>query len=101
MPKPIELHPAAVREAALAFRWYSSRSARAAERFADALDRAICQVQERPESFPLHSAGTKRCLLSRYPYLVVFRELDDRVQVIAVAHGGADRGTGNGGSDSL
>jgi plasmid stabilization system protein ParE len=87
MPKPIELHPAAVREAAQAFRWYASRSARAAERFVLALDRAIDQVQERPESFPLHQAGTKRCLLARYPYLVVFRELTDRIQVIAIAHG--------------
>jgi plasmid stabilization system protein ParE len=87
MPKSIELHPAATREAAQAFQWYASRSARAAERFADALDRAIGQVQERPQSFPLHLAGTRRCLLSRYPYLVVFRELDDRIQVIAVAHG--------------
>jgi toxin ParE1/3/4 len=87
MPKPIELHPAAVREAAQAFRWYSKRSARAAERFADALDRVIGQVQERPESFPTHLAGTRRCLLSRYPYLVVFRELGNRIQVIAVAHG--------------
>uniref|UniRef100_E6Q016 Plasmid stabilization system protein n=1 Tax=mine drainage metagenome TaxID=410659 RepID=E6Q016_9ZZZZ len=32
-------------------------------------------------------AGTRRKLLDRYPYFVVFREESEAIQVIAVAHG--------------
>jgi hypothetical protein len=31
--------------------------------------------------------GTRRYLLKRYPYAVIYRELDDLIWVVAVAHG--------------
>jgi plasmid stabilization system protein ParE len=51
------------------------------------LDVAMASIGERPGSFAAHLKGTRRCLLRRYPYLVVFRELDDQIQVVAIAHG--------------
>jgi|SRR5688572_214250 plasmid stabilization system protein ParE len=87
MPKRVELHPAAVRESAAAYRWYAERNSLAAERFVAELDRAIERISQRPASFPKHLAGTRRSVLSRYPYLVVFQETDDVIRVIAVAHG--------------
>jgi plasmid stabilization system protein ParE len=87
MPKPVKLHPAAMIEAAAARAWYAQRSTRAAQRFDDELHRAITRMAERPESFPVYLANTRRCLLKRYPFLLVFRELPDRLQVLAVAHG--------------
>jgi plasmid stabilization system protein ParE len=85
--KPVEFHPLAVREAAEAFGWYAARNESVAERFADELDRAVAAIATRPQSFPPHLAGTRRCVLGRYPYLVVFRELDTAIQVVSVAHG--------------
>ena len=83
----VEFHPAAVREAAEAYRWYAQRSERAAERFLAELDRAVLEVSSTPERFSEHLLGTRRFLFRRFPYLLVYRVLAEQVQVIAVAHG--------------
>ena len=101
MPKPIKFHPSAVREAGAAYRWYAARSERAAEQFADALERAVAQVAERPDSFPGHLANTKRCLLTRYPFLVVFQELADAIEVIGLPTAVGGRGTGRDASNEV
>jgi toxin ParE1/3/4 len=51
------------------------------------LKEAYDAIAERRLSFPEYLAGTRRALLRRYPYLVVFRELPDCIQVFAIAHG--------------
>ena len=83
---PAWVHPEAIAEARAARRWYESRSAEAAEAFVAELDVALEKVSEVPRSWPLYLAGTRRYLLRRFPFFVVFRETDDRVQIVAVAH---------------
>ena len=85
--KGIEFHPSAVREAAAAYVWYADRSQRAAGWFLEELDHAINEVSAAPQRYPTHLAGTRRFLFRRFPYLLVYRDLDDRIEVIAVAHG--------------
>ena len=85
--KPIEFHRSAVREAAAAYVWYADRSERAAGWFLEELDYAVSEVSEHPERFPVYLADTRRFLFRRFPYLLVYRDLPDRVEVIAVAHG--------------
>jgi len=85
--KPVEFHRSAVREAAAAYRWYADRSERAAAWFVEELDHAVNEVSSAPERYPIYLAGTRRILFRRFPYLLVFRELADRIEVIAVAHG--------------
>ena len=85
--RPVELHPEAVQEAAEAYTWYVRRNEEVAAAFIAELDRIIARIAEDPASLPLHLRGTQRCSFRRFPYLVVFREWSDVVQVIAVAHG--------------
>ncbi|MBM4047837.1 MAG: type II toxin-antitoxin system RelE/ParE family toxin [Planctomycetes bacterium] len=87
MGKPVESHPEAVEEARAAREWYAERSPQAAEAFVAELDRAIEKIAEAPGRWPTHLHGTRRVLLRRFPFLVVYRERKDVVQVIAVAHG--------------
>ena len=85
--KAVVFHPATLAEAEAATEWYRQRSERAATGFLDELDRAIEQISSDPNRFPTYEFGTRRMLLRRFPYFVVFREAVTQLEVVAVAHG--------------
>jgi plasmid stabilization system protein ParE len=85
--RPVELHPAAVREMRAAREWYEERSAAVADQFQQAVDAAIDQIAEHPERWGHYLHGTRVFVLKRFSYLVVYRVVDDAVQVVALAHG--------------
>lgn len=87
IPTEIDIHPAAVKEARKAYRWYLRRSAGAANRFQAALESALEQIAQAPDRWPIYVHGTRYRLLRRFPYIVVYRQFADRLQVLAVAHG--------------
>jgi plasmid stabilization system protein ParE len=51
------------------------------------LDVAIERIEEAPRQWPPYLDTTRRYLLRRFPFFVVFREVADRVEILAVAHG--------------
>jgi plasmid stabilization system protein ParE len=69
-----------------AFDWYHARSPRAAARFLAEVDKATLLIRETPTVWPSFEAGTRRYVLSGFPYSIIYRELGDILQVIAVAH---------------
>ena len=83
---PAWVHPEAIAEARAARQWYDARNAEAAEAFVAELDLAVARIEEAPRSWPHYLAETHRYLLRRFPFFVVFREVDDRVHILAVAH---------------
>ena len=84
---PVEIHPEAVDEAASAHQWYAERSRGASQAFESELDRAILAISEAPCRWVRHIANTRRFVLQRYPFSVVYYELPGSVLVLAVAHG--------------
>jgi plasmid stabilization system protein ParE len=85
-PRTARIHPDALQEAEAATDWYAERSPRAAERFLDELTRAIDRIAGNPEQFPKFVFGTRRMVLTKFPYVIVFRETDSVVVIVAVAH---------------
>jgi toxin ParE1/3/4 len=83
----LEFHPEAESEADAALYWYAQRSRTAALAFLDEIDHALAMICENPDRWPLHGHGTRRYLMHAFPYLIVYRRLDDRIQIVAVAHG--------------
>lgn len=77
----------ALAEAEAAARWYAERSAAAARGFSDEIDAAESAIARLPEAWPRFDHGTRRFLLRRYPFSVVYRVESHRVLIIAVAHG--------------
>lgn len=69
-----------------ATRWYARQSALAAAGFSRAYDYALSQIELLPRAWPPYRWNTRRFLLHRYPYHVVYWEEPHRVVVIAVAH---------------
>jgi plasmid stabilization system protein ParE len=85
--KKVEFHEEASLEYEAAFEWYFERSTSVASRFAAELDRAIGMIAESPQRWPASTHGTRKFLLQRFPFAVVYRELPSIVQVLAIAHG--------------
>jgi plasmid stabilization system protein ParE len=93
MPRPvIEVHPEATDEARAARKRYEAQSSRAGERFLAELSRAMDLISDAPDQWPKYLHGTRQYKLRRFPYLVVYRALNDTIQVVAVAHTGRKPG---------
>ena len=87
MPRSVSFHPEALRDAEESAIWYAERSARAADRFLDELDRLIHRIAETPDSFPTFDGDLRRALFRRFPFYVVFWSDHTSVMIFAVAHG--------------
>lgn len=84
--KPLRYHPAAFEEIRAADAWYAERSLQALDGFYEELLPALDRLQKEPRLYPPYLCGTQRVVLERYPFSIVFRELLNEIQIIAVAH---------------
>ncbi|MGL6113039.1 MAG: type II toxin-antitoxin system RelE/ParE family toxin [Rubrivivax sp.] len=75
---------------------YLAESVTAAEGFVDALERAFAHIQRAPATgsprwaHELHIAGLRSWPCTRYPHVVFYLLLPDRVDVLRVLHGKRD-----------
>ena len=85
--KPLAFHPEAVVEVDDAVVWYLEGSLRAAEAFVDEPEHGVLAVQEAPKRWPFFEGNFRRYLLRRFPFYIVYREKEESIDVVAVAHG--------------
>jgi len=95
--KPVRLSVEAVEELAEAATWYDARQRGLGAKFIDEFERALVSIGSRPASFPRlrdvsPDMGIRRIMLARFPYGLVFLELDVEIRVLAVAHAKRDPG---------
>jgi plasmid stabilization system protein ParE len=84
--KKVEFHEEAALESEAAVEWYMERSILAAAKFDEALSRGMDMIVEAPHRWLAGSHGTRRFLLQRFPFAIVYRELPAAIQVVAIAH---------------
>ena len=82
----VDVHPEAVYEAQAARQWYEAKNPHAANAFLADLDTGIESIRTAPELYPSYLYGTRRYLMRRFPYLIVYRTTAAAIQVLAVAH---------------
>lgn len=87
MALDLEYLEEAVVEAAAAAEWYAARSATAAAGFEAELAEAESAIHTLPNAWPPYDYGTRRYLLRRYPFGVIYRIEPERILIVAVAHG--------------
>ena len=85
--KPPVIHPSALAEFKSSLKWYLERNQAAAQKFATAVDQAIAAVIEFPSRWPLGEYGTRKVVLRRFPFAIVYRERQNTIQILAIAHG--------------
>jgi plasmid stabilization system protein ParE len=85
--REVEYLAQALEEAEAAARWYNERSAVAAAGFSDEIDQAESAITRLPEAWPQFDHHTRRYLLRRYPFSIIYRIESRRILIVAVAHG--------------
>ena len=82
----IQFHEAARDDISDAERHYSSRSLALGRDFIDAIDHAIARLRAFPESGSRHSDGSRRLILERFPFNVMYTFENTEIVIVAVAH---------------
>ena len=85
--KRIEYHQGASADVKSAVDWYRQRSPKVALDFIEELHRAADTIREAPERWPIGENDTRRFLLWRFPFAVIYSEQESVITIWAVAHG--------------
>jgi len=79
------LSPAAL-DVADAMEYYQRRTAGLAGELDRDLTRTLEIIRSHPRLGSPFERGTRRMLLARFPFAVVYREMEDRIVVVAFSH---------------
>ena len=83
----VEYHDGAKADVTSAVAWYQMRSAKAGVDFIEELERAAETIRKAPDCWPLGKNNTRRFLLWRFPFSIIYSEQESVIIVWAVAHG--------------
>ena len=86
MAVELYLDEAAEEELRAAYLWYFERNPVVAEAFGREIEYAFARIAEGPQRWAWQTKTTRGYVLPRFPFTVVYRELAEHVQVLAVAH---------------
>ena len=85
--KPVILHADAEEELRAALDYYEGRRSGLGGEFRREFEAALLRVRENPQAYAAEDdPGIRHCPLHRFPFSVVYVELEDRIWVAAVAH---------------
>lgn len=84
--KNYRFHPQAWQEVEAADDWYRTRNPEASVRFLSALYDGLENIARWPRRWPVYYQGTRRFLLHRFPFSIIYREEADALSILAVAH---------------
>lgn len=84
--KPVRLHSMATQEVRDGIAFYNDRRPGLGDEFADAVEAAVAFIGRQPKAKPVYKQNYRKFVLSEFPYLIFYRELDDHVWVSAVHH---------------
>lgn len=84
----VGFHSRAEAELRKAFDWYESKAENLGCDLLDEVDRGVERIRTAPDTWPLYMSDlrVRRFLLHRFPFAIVYRVLNEEVQVVAVMH---------------
>lgn len=88
--RAVQLLPEAERELEEAFWWYERQRSGLGLEFLLAFDAAVESLRRLPEGHELVALRTRKALLRRFPYLVLYAVEAERLVITAVFHGRRD-----------
>lgn len=90
MSLPLIIRPEAEQDLAAAQAWYEGQRAGLGQAFLARVDQMLAKIQLMPELYAELYRGVRGGKLKRFPYVVYYRVLSDRIEVLAVLHGSRD-----------
>ena len=82
----VDILPQAVNEGREAGEFYLSKSVAVEEAFRLEIERAIALIRDHPDTWPMYVLGTRRFILNRFPYSLVYKTDGTCSLVVAIAH---------------
>ena len=70
--------------------WYDQQQVGLGEAFSVAVHEAIMRIEAMPQMYAMVFRDIRRGKLRTFPYLIYYRILSTRIEVIAVLHGSRD-----------
>lgn len=77
-------------ELAEAVAWYNEQSPGLGFDLANEVREALHKLETFPSAWPVFSRRTRRCMVRRFPYGVLYQLRDDEVLILAIMHFGRD-----------
>jgi toxin ParE1/3/4 len=90
MSLPIVFRPEAQADVLEARDWYEQQGAGLGDAFAESVRETLSRIQAMPELYAAVLRNVRRGKLRRFPYVVYYRVLPDRIEVLGVLHGRRD-----------
>ncbi len=84
--KPFLFHPEANADFRDAIQWYWDRSPSIASEFRASISGLVEEIASVPGRWPRYLHGTRRFVVPRFPYSIIYLDDPDVVTIIAVAH---------------
>ncbi|MEQ1857113.1 MAG: type II toxin-antitoxin system RelE/ParE family toxin [Longimicrobiales bacterium] len=67
--------------------WYAQRAFGLDDAFLDEVARLLGEIRTSPSRYPVAEGDTRKAVLTRFPYLILFRATSDEVVVTSCVHG--------------
>lgn len=87
---PLFVRPEAQADLLEARDWYNGQRSGLGQQFIDSVEEILAQVQTQPEILAPAFKEVRRGKIRRFPYVVYYRTLSDRIEILAVLHGSRD-----------
>ena len=69
-----------------AFEYYESEQVGLGHRFKFEVSRAVSRITAHPTAYQMLGKRTRRCLIAKFPYGIIFQQADNEIMIVAVAH---------------
>ena len=87
---PVVFRPEAAVDVIEARKWYDNQQAGLGDDFRNALANIVGRIQSMPRMYVIAVENVHRAKLRRFPYLLYYRVLENRIEVLAVLHSSRD-----------
>ncbi len=90
MKYKLVIKPEAEKDLIETFQWYEQKRIGLGHDFLLQIDAGLRFIQNNPFAFPIRYKGTRRNIIKRFPYSIIYRVEDINIIILGVVYGGRD-----------
>ena len=86
MIEQVEYHPEAKSEMQESAIWYDDKAGGLGLEFLFEVRKAESLICRNPELWPIYEVGTRRYVMQRFPFAVIYLVSEQKLQIVSIAH---------------